>query len=198
MASPLLIWINGPFGGGKTQTAYELRARLPGSMVFDPEPLGFALKRSVPSASHADFQDLPLWREFTRRTLVHAAHDCDGPIIVPMTVVVPSYFRETVLALRDEGLNVRHFSLVARREIVLKRLRKRGEFGRSWSAQQLDRCLLSLQDPLFADQIDTSTLRVHQVAEVIAHKVGLPILPPQRSRVGRFARRVAVQLRHVR
>ena len=26
----MLVWINGPFGGGKTQTAHEIRRRLPG------------------------------------------------------------------------------------------------------------------------------------------------------------------------
>ncbi|MGS2645429.1 hypothetical protein [Streptosporangium sp. LJ11] len=37
----MLLWINGPFGGGKTQTAHELRRRLPGSVVCDPEHVGF-------------------------------------------------------------------------------------------------------------------------------------------------------------
>ncbi|MGG2461054.1 hypothetical protein ACO0M4_14735 [Streptomyces sp. RGM 3693] len=34
----MLLWINGPFGGGKTQTAHELQRRLPGSVLCDPEP----------------------------------------------------------------------------------------------------------------------------------------------------------------
>jgi tRNA A37 N6-isopentenylltransferase MiaA len=34
----MLLWLNGPFGGGKTQTAHELQRRLPGSIVCDPEP----------------------------------------------------------------------------------------------------------------------------------------------------------------
>jgi tRNA A37 N6-isopentenylltransferase MiaA len=34
----MLVWLNGPFGGGKTQTAYELHRRLPGSVVCDPRP----------------------------------------------------------------------------------------------------------------------------------------------------------------
>jgi hypothetical protein len=33
----MLLWINGPFGGGKTQTAHELQRRLPGSVICDPE-----------------------------------------------------------------------------------------------------------------------------------------------------------------
>jgi hypothetical protein len=43
----MLLWINGPFGGGKTQTAYELRRRVPGSVVRDPEHVGFGLHRTL-------------------------------------------------------------------------------------------------------------------------------------------------------
>ena len=39
----MLIWVNGPFGGGKTQTAHELQRRLPGSALCDPELVGFGL-----------------------------------------------------------------------------------------------------------------------------------------------------------
>lgn len=44
----MLLWINGPYGGGKTQTAYELHRRLPGSVVCDPEHVGFGLHRMTP------------------------------------------------------------------------------------------------------------------------------------------------------
>lgn len=37
----MLLWINGPFGGGKTQTAHELQRRLPGSVICDPEYVGY-------------------------------------------------------------------------------------------------------------------------------------------------------------
>lgn len=58
-----LVWVNGPFGGGKTQTAYELQRRLPGSAVCDPERVGFGLHRMLPPALRGDFQDLPAWRQ---------------------------------------------------------------------------------------------------------------------------------------
>jgi hypothetical protein len=54
----VLVWINGPFGGGKTATAFELRRRLPGSVVCDPEHVGFGLHRMLPPALRANFQDL--------------------------------------------------------------------------------------------------------------------------------------------
>jgi hypothetical protein len=46
----MLLWINGPFGGGKTATAYELNRRLPGSVVCDPEHVGFGMRRMLPAA----------------------------------------------------------------------------------------------------------------------------------------------------
>jgi hypothetical protein len=46
----MLVWINGPFGGGKTQTAYEIRRRLPGSVVCDPEEAGYGLHKMMPPA----------------------------------------------------------------------------------------------------------------------------------------------------
>jgi hypothetical protein len=41
----MLLWINGPFGGGKTQTAHELQRRLAGSVVCDPGHLGIGRAR---------------------------------------------------------------------------------------------------------------------------------------------------------
>lgn len=52
----MLLWLNGPFGGGKTQTAHELRRRLPGSVVCDPEEVGFGLHRMTPRPLRGDFQ----------------------------------------------------------------------------------------------------------------------------------------------
>lgn len=36
----MIIWINGAFGSGKTQTAYELCRRMRGAYVYDPENAG--------------------------------------------------------------------------------------------------------------------------------------------------------------
>ncbi len=55
----MLLWINGPFGGGKTQTAFELHRRVPGSVVCDPEEVGFGLHRMIPRELRPDFQDFP-------------------------------------------------------------------------------------------------------------------------------------------
>lgn len=46
----MILWINGAFGSGKTQTAYELNKRIPNSFVFDPEETGFFLRSNLPES----------------------------------------------------------------------------------------------------------------------------------------------------
>lgn len=61
----MIIWINGAFGSGKTQTAFELSRRLKPSYVYDPEKMGFALRSMIPpEIAEDDFQSYPLWRAF--------------------------------------------------------------------------------------------------------------------------------------
>lgn len=123
----MIIWLNGAFGVGKTQTAFELHSRVPGSFVFDPEQIGFALRKVVPPSMPRDFQDHPVWREFTYQGLRYVAESFAGEIIVPMTVVNPFYYEQTVGMLRKEGFQVHHFTLLASRNTVLRRLRRRGD-----------------------------------------------------------------------
>ncbi len=74
----MLVWINGAFGAGKTQTAHELHRRVSGSMVADPELWGFALHEMLPPAARGDFQDLAQWRDGVVATLRQAAAAHDG------------------------------------------------------------------------------------------------------------------------
>jgi AAA domain len=194
----VIIWLNGPFGIGKTQTAYELHERLPGSFVCDPEDIGFALFKTLPSARGQDFQDIPLWREFTIRTLQHVSRSFDGPVIVPMTLVVPEYHREIIGALRSDGFELRHFTLMASREVILRRLRGRADGPRSWGAQHLERCLNALRAPEFADHLETDGHGVEAVAEEIASRADLVLQPRLRDPVSRLIRRARVHWKHIR
>lgn len=208
----MLVWINGPFGGGKTATAYELARRLPGSVVCDPEHVGFGLHRMLPSALRSDFQDLRAWREGVYEVLDLAATSYRGTVIVPMTVVEPVYFRETVGRLRERGHDMRHFALLAERRTVVRRLRERG-LGhlvqavagkdaplrrKSFAMGKLDLCLERLAGPEFAEHVWTDRIGVADVADRIAASAGLRLAPntdgPLRGRV----RRAWTSAKHIR
>ncbi|MER5262652.1 AAA family ATPase [Actinosynnema sp. NPDC002837] len=208
----MLLWINGPFGGGKTQTAHELRRRLPGSFLSDPEHVGFALHRMTPPALRGDFQDLASWRRGVVEVLDRAATGHDGVIVVPMTVVEPEYFREIVGGLRDRGHDVRHFALLAERETVVRRLRERvlGHAAQvvlgkdvplrreSFALRVLDRCLERLREPEFAEHVWTDHLTVAQVADRVAASAGLTLAPNTDGRLRGRVRRTWTSVKHIR
>ncbi|MBW2415202.1 MAG: hypothetical protein JRG76_11905 [Deltaproteobacteria bacterium] len=60
----MIVLLNGAFGIGKTTVARGLRARMPGSGIFDPEMIGFVLRR-LPGVRVNDYQDLAAWRLLT-------------------------------------------------------------------------------------------------------------------------------------
>lgn len=208
----MLLWINGPFGGGKTQTAHEIRRRLPGSVICDPEHVGFGLHRMLPPELRGNFQDLAAWRQGVVEVLDLALTKNDGVVIAPMTVTDSGQFAETVGRLRELGHDVRHFTLLAERETVLKRLRERG-FGRllrlaagkdaglrreSWAVRQLDHCLERLREPEFAEHLWTDHTTVPKTADRIAVLAGLTLTPNTEGRVRTRLRQTAVGLRHIR
>lgn len=208
----MLIWLNGPFGGGKTQTAHELSRRLPNGVVCDPEHAGFGLRRMLPPALRGDFQDLASWRAGVVEVLDLALRGHDGPVVAPMTVIEPAYFAETVGRLRELGHEVHHFALLARRETVLRRLRERG-FGHalqflagkdaplrrdSWAVSTLDLCLTRLREDLFAHHVWTDDLTVPGVADRVARTAALNLLPNTDTRVRGYLRRSWTSLRHIR
>ncbi|MFJ1547813.1 AAA family ATPase [Streptomyces sp. NPDC088246] len=197
-----LLWINGPFGGGKTQTAYELNRRLPGSVVCDPEHVGFGLHRMLPPGLRGDFQDLTAWRDGVREVLELALRGHPGQVIVPMTLVDPGYFAEIIGRLRDDGHTVHHFALLAERATVLRRLSERG-LGRglkreSFAVQKLDHCLERLAEPEFAEHLRTDRLTIPQVADRIAGSAGLAVLPDRDSALRHRVRRTWTGIKHIR
>jgi len=208
----MLLWINGPFGGGKTQTAHEIRRRLPGSVICDPEHAGFGLRRMLPPELRGDFQDLASWRQGVVEVLDLALTKHDGVVIAPMTVTEPAYFEETVGRLRELGHDVRHFTLLAERETVLRRLRERG-FGHllqyvagkdaplrreSWAVQQLDHCLERLREPEFAEHLWTDHTTVPKTADRIAVLAGLTLTPNKEGALRTRLRQVGIGIKHIR
>ncbi|MEU7988277.1 AAA family ATPase [Streptosporangium canum] len=208
----MLLWINGPFGGGKTQTAHEIQRRLPGSIICDPEHVGFGLHRMMPPHLRQDFQDLPAWRQGVYEVLDTVLTKHDGTVISPMTVVEPTYFRETVGRLQERGHDVRHFALLADRGTVLRRLRERG-FGHvmqfvagknaplrweSFAISKLDLCLERLREKEFAEHVRTDRLTVSQVADHIAASAGLLLTPDTESALRGRLRRAWTGIKHIR
>ncbi|NGZ77687.1 AAA family ATPase [Saccharibacillus alkalitolerans] len=174
----MIVWINGAFGSGKTTAAEELHRRLPGSFLYDPEEAGYFIRKNIPEHLHkSDFQDHLQWREINLSMLSLLAKEHSGPIIVPMTLVNPAYFEELIGGLRQKGITVKHFALLAERKTLLERLACRGENEDSWPARQIERCLTALSREEFGMHIRTDGMPGDRVAASIAEACGLSLKP---------------------
>ena len=143
----------------------------------DPELIGTLVRDLLPYKRGAgDYQDIALWRRLVRVTALEMLAECEGPLVVPMTVVVPSYFDEIVGGLRRDGVRVDHFALLADAETI--RARVRGSDRQEWAEANLERCLSGLRDPRFETHIDASTASAEEIAGVIVSSLGPPGTTP--------------------
>ena len=161
---PLVVWINGAFGVGKTSVAEELVGLLPNAILFDPEKLGVVLRAVVPVAEQTDdFQDIAAWRATTLAAVVSLARSRPGVVVVPMTVVDGSYFDEIVGGVRRSGVEVLHVALVAPTDVIEARLRARSHME-GWGHDRVDRCVAALAGAQFAEHLDASVATAAQLA----------------------------------
>jgi deoxyadenosine/deoxycytidine kinase len=195
----MIIWINGAFGAGKTQTAFELHRRIPASFVYDPENAGYFIRKNSPKETHiSDFQNEKMWREFNYAMLKHIHSKYKGVVIAPMTLSNRTYYNEIVGRLKAEDIRLQHFLLSASRETLLRRLKSRGESADSWAAQQMESCLKGFEDDIFDYRVDTENKTVEEVAEAIACQCGILLLPQSRGPVKKLWNRIKTKIQHMR
>jgi hypothetical protein len=108
----MIVWLNGPFGAGKTTVAGELGRRRPDLVEFDTERVGFLLQPVLNSRRPVDdFQEWPAWRRLVVATIRELARELASDILVPQTVLVEGFWREIRTGLVGSGLEVRAFTL---------------------------------------------------------------------------------------
>jgi hypothetical protein len=120
----VIVWINGAFGAGKTTLAEELSRRLPEAVLFDPEYVGYILRRWVPVPT-GDFQDLPSWRELVIATGLSLRKHHAGTLIAPMTLINDDYLAEILGGLRAAGEDILHVFLDLDPAVLRQRLTDR-------------------------------------------------------------------------
>ncbi|GAB3074305.1 AAA family ATPase [Pedococcus soli] len=128
----MIVWINGTHGVGKTTTGTLVQQLLPGSRVFDAEKVGETLMDVHPGLPETDnFQHWPPWRPLVVETARHLLAYTGGTLVMPMTVLVPDYWREIAAGLDGHGIPVRHFVLHADEETLRARIEGDRDLGPS-------------------------------------------------------------------
>jgi hypothetical protein len=179
----MVVLINGAFGIGKTTVARLLSQRLPGSVIFDPERIGFVLQRfrRILGRPVEDFQDLRSWRRLSILG-IRAARAFRPHVIVPMAISNASYLREIREGVARFEPRAQHFCLTAPLSVVEERLRHRSgwstEAGRSWQYQRAAECCSAHEGPGFEERISTQDRTAGQVAEYLLDRLKTEGLDP--------------------
>ncbi len=165
----MIVMLNGAFGVGKTTIAQSLNATLPNSLIFDPEQVGFVVRKiparlRKPEENTDDFQDIALWRTLTIMTAATLCRVSRRDLIVPMTLANPSYFDEIRTAFAQIDRQLYHFCLTASVEMIHARLLARGDGPDSWAWRQTERCVQTLASPQFAVHVDAENKTPEEIA----------------------------------
>jgi hypothetical protein len=180
MNAPMILMINGSFGVGKTTIAKLLRGSLRGSAIYDPEWIGFFLRRlpewiKLSGSGSDDYQDIVLWRRSAVAGVRLFRLFVSGPVIVPMAFSRRDYFDEVVRGIEHFDSELRVFCLKASLATVKRRLVERGTKiegpGTEWIARRIIECVDAHDDPHFGEPVDTEDHSDSEVAEEIIRRL---------------------------
>ena len=176
-----------------------MNRRLKDSYVYDPEEVGYFIRDNVPKELRLnDFQDFPMWRQFNYQMLEYLNNNHNDIIIVTMTITNEIYYNEIIERLQQQNVKIKHFTLMASKETLLKRLRKRGDGRNSWAARQIDRCLNALSSPVFKEHINTDKMTIYEVVDHIAELCKLDLLPDNRNFIEKKVYKLRIWFKHIR
>ena len=172
----MIIFINGPFGVGKTTVAKMLVKAIPNSMLFDAEDVGYFLRHVVKDVEQtSDFQDLAMWRPLVVTTTSMLCETYGRTLIMPMTIWYRPYFIEVIGGIRQFETDLHHFCLTASKETLITRLQKRDTSPKSfaWCMERNERAIEAFQLPVFAKQIVTDVITPEEIVNIIVDDLSL-------------------------
>jgi adenylate kinase family enzyme len=177
----MIIWINGPFGSGKTTLAKKLEKDIPNSMIFDPEQVGVIINRQIPESKGKDFQDFKMWRDLVPQFIIGFKSEFDKTIIIPMTLVNQDYLKEIFSKLKEIKTEFHHFYLNIELDILKKRLtdqvmdkdnKNNNEEICQWRLAQMERCLSAVSImPLGTNILDSGSKLPDVLSDIVLETV---------------------------
>lgn len=164
----MIVWINGTFGVGKTETAKILHKRISNSFLYDPEEVGYLIKKQLPvELWKEDFQDHEEWSMWNYHLLKKVTTETEKVVIVPMTLTNELYYQEIIGRLKIERIQIHHFTLVAEPQTILDRLMKRGDGNNEWIMNRTEKNVKQLSGASFQIHINTEKLTTEETASEV-------------------------------
>ncbi|WP_251855904.1 AAA family ATPase [Herbiconiux sp. L3-i23] len=175
MSEPMIVWLNGTHGAGKTTTSKLVQQLLPDSRIFDAEKVGEVLMDVKPGLPPTDnFQHWDPWRPLVVETACRLLEYTGGTLVMPMTVLVEGYWREICAGLAKYEILVHHFVLHADQATLRARIQNDPDLGPStFRFAHLDKYAEAARTWLHADAyvVDTTSAPAPEAAEQIAATV---------------------------
>ena len=131
----MIIMINGAYGVGKTSTAGLLKTKLANSMIYDPEEIGFMLRKVLEPNNldvAEDFQHIKLWPAIVIEVARQLHQQYKRHLIVPMSIPIPEYFQQIKAGFFEFEPELYHFCLMASALTIQRRLQQRGDAPGGW------------------------------------------------------------------
>ena len=118
----MIVWLNGPFGGGKTTTAHKLVNGRPALRLFDPETVGYMLMANLRDRPVDDFQELRAWRSLVPAVAAEVTTATGSGLVAVQTVLVEDYWTELRSGFDRHGIHVLHVLLDCDADVLRKRI----------------------------------------------------------------------------
>lgn len=171
----MIVWLNGTHGVGKTTTSKIVQQLLPDARVLDAEKVGEVLMDIKPGLPATDnFQHWEPWRPLVVETARRVLEYTGGTLVMPMTVLVESYWREISDGLTGHGLPIQHFVLHADQVTLRDRIQNDDVLGPStFRFAYIEAYAEAARTWLHrkAEVIDTTNITANQAARQIVDSV---------------------------
>lgn len=132
----MIIWLNGPFGAGKTSTAAQLLPLVPNTRLFDPETVGFMLRPNLADYPVSDFQHWEPWRTLVVATALEITRYTGQHLIAPQTVLDQPYLRAIRRGFEESDQQVFNVLIDATQDALRARIEASDE-ARQWRLDHL-------------------------------------------------------------
>ena len=173
----VILFINGPFGVGKTSVSKLLVKKIPDAMLYDPEVIGAVFKRVLaPFKKVEDYQDYALWRTLLVAGVRLLRKTSARTLIIPMTVWRRDLFDQVITGLRRLDEDLACFRLTASRDVLMDRISSDTEDreARAWRTSRVEVCMKASSDPAFGTEIRTDDCTQVEVADRILKCLAIP------------------------
>lgn len=174
----MIIWLNGSFGVGKHQVAYELQRRLAKGFVYHPERVGRFINQQLPTdLQKTSYRDYPEWRQWNIELLQKISQKSNQVILLPLALAQPEYIAEITEALREDNIEIHHYLLTAEPQTIKQRLQLRGSLTNLSTLARLEQRTLTFDREFFSNVLTTDQQSIAEIADVIAKDCHLRIHP---------------------